>query len=305
MGKNIRIIHAPINLGLRRHADGKERGCGKLPEALERSGLHRSIEPNAVIKLPQPDYPAYDHFDEGALNGRHIAPFSITLADEVEKALTCQEFPLVLGGDCSILVGSALALKRKGRYGLIHLDAHPDYYHKNNRNQAAVAGMALAIVSGKGTEILTNLENRRPYVHGEDIISFGYRETDPEQEIIQEAIAAGITCWSAARLHQLGSEKVATDFINFINRTEVAGFWIHLDADILDATIMPCVDCPEPHGLLWKELTLLLKLLLSSPKVIGMDVTILDPDLDPMRKVTQTFSELLTNVLRADRIPSF
>lgn len=305
MGKNIRIIHAPINLGLRKHANGKERGCSKLPEALERSGLHRAIEPNTVIKLPQPEYPTFDQYDDGALNGRHIASFSITLADEVEKAFAHHEFPLVLGGDCSILVGSALALKRKGRYGLIHLDAHLDYYHKNNREQAAVAGMDLAIVSGRGTEILTNLENRRPYVQSKDIISFGYRETDPEQEIIQEAIAAGITCWSTARLHQRGIERVTADLLNFINRAEVAGFWIHLDADILDATIMPCVDCPEPHGLLWEELTVLVNTILSSPKVIGMDVTILDPDLDPMLKVTQTFSELLTNVLRKDHIPSY
>ncbi|EPY04397.1 arginase/agmatinase/formiminoglutamase [Paenibacillus alvei TS-15] len=304
MRSNIRIIHAPINLGLRKHPDGKERGCGKLPEVLEQIGLHDSIEPHAVIKLSQPVYPAFEQYDDGALHGRLIASFSKTLADEVEKSLESRDFPLVLGGDCSVLIGCALALKRKGRYGLIHLDAHPDYYNKCNKEKAAVAGMDLAIVSGKGTEILTNLENHRPYIRSEDIVSFGYREADPEQEIIQEATTDGIICWSAARIQKLGIEQVADDLSNFVLQAEVEGVWLHLDADILDAAIMPCVDCPESEGLQWDELTILLKRLLSLHKVIGMDVTILDPDLDITLEVTQAFSTLLTKVLRADSNPT-
>ncbi|TQR47119.1 arginase family protein [Paenibacillus popilliae] len=301
MRSNIRIIHAPTNLGLRKHPDGKERGCGKLPEVLEQIGFHDSIEPHAVIKLSQPVYPAFEQYDDGALHGRLIASFSKTLADEVEKSMESRDFPLVLGGDCSVLIGCALALKRKGRNGLIHFDAHPDYYNKFNKEKAAVAGMDLAIVSGKGTEILTNLENLRPYIRSEDVVSFGYREVDPEQEIIQEATTDGITCWSAARIQKHGIEQVAEDLSNFVIQAEVEGVWLHLDADILDAAIMPCVDCPEPEGLQWDELAILLKRLLSLPKVIGMDVTILDPDLDTTQEVTQAFSTLLTKVLRADR----
>ncbi|WP_051775149.1 arginase family protein [Paenibacillus tyrfis] len=304
MRRTIHIIHAPINLGLRKHPDGKERGCGKLPEVLEQIGFHDSVKPHDVIKLSQPVYPAFEQYDDGALNGRPIASFSITLADEVEKALERQGFPLVLGGDCSVLIGSTLALKRKGRYGLIHLDAHPDYYNKLNKDKAVVAGMDLALVSGKGTELLTNLENHRPYIRSRDVVSFGYREADPEQEIIQEATADGITCWSAARVQKLGIEQVADDVLTFISQTEVEGFWLHLDADILDAAIMPCVDCPESEGLQWDELTILLNRILSSPKVIGMDVTILDPDLDIRHEVTRTFSALLTKVLRVDSNPT-
>ncbi len=59
------------------------------------------------------------------------------------------------------------------------------------------------------------------------------------------------------------------------------GFWIHLDADVLDPSIMPAVDCPEPGGLTAEELTTLLARLVRSPRFAGMDVTILDPDLDP------------------------
>ncbi|MDP5273926.1 arginase family protein [Chengkuizengella axinellae] len=298
MIKEKQIIHAPVNLGLRRHLDGRERGCNKLPDKLEELGFHTSIGAKVASRLTQPIYPEGQIFHDGALNVYQIATLSVELADNVEKVLNGFAFPIVLGGDCSVLIGSALALARKGKYGLIHLDAHSDYNHKGISKEAAVAGMDLALVTGKGTNILTNLENKKPYIQTENALTFGYRESDPESWIIDEVIADGITCWSAEKSTREGIEKSTDEILNFMHRdNEIEGYWLHLDADILDASIMPCVDCPEPNGLQWTELKELLSKVLASPKIVGMNVTILDPDLDVKNEVTKTFSNMLIEVL--------
>ncbi|MCH5585748.1 arginase family protein [Shimazuella sp. AN120528] len=245
-------------------------------------------------------FPAEKIYNNGALNGNQIASFSIELADAVEKVLNNKAFPLVLGGDCSVLVGSALALARKGKFGMIHLDGHPDYYHKGNKEYAVVGGMSLATITGKGTDILTNLENRRPYVQSKHVLTLGYRESDPKQNIILEATMDGVSCWSAEGVLRDGLEKTAKKLIDLINSEDVEGYWLHLDADVLDASIMPSVDCPEPNGLQFSELEMLLKTMLETEKIIGMNVTILDPDLDPMKEVTKSFSNVLIGALKSN-----
>lgn len=304
MRKEIHILHAPINLGLSRYPDGRERGCGKLPDALEKMGFHTSVQAKVTKRMAQPPYPKESVYHEGALNGAQVASFSVDLANSVEEILNHSAFPLVLGGDCSVLVGSTLALARRGRYGLIHFDAHPDYYHKGNKARAVVGGMALAIVTGKGPDILSNLENQKPYIQSKHAFTFGYRESDPEKEIIEEAKVDGISCWSAERITREGIIKTASKLKKIMNLNDVDGFWVHLDADVLDASIMPCVDCPEPNGLQWRELAAILKVVLGSDKLVGMNVTILDPDLDPNKKVIKTFSKMLIEVLRPKKIAS-
>lgn len=228
-----------------------------------------------------------------------MATYSVNLANVVQKVIEDDDFSLVLGGDCSVLVGSALALSRKGTYGLIHIDAHPDYYHQGNRKQAVVGGMDLAIVTGTGTKFLTNLEGRAPYIQPKHVLSIGYRESDPEQDIIEEATIAGISFCSAEQIRREGLEKTTTLIQNYMNRTnEVEGYWLHLDADVLDASIMPCVDCPEPNGLSWNELQYILRTILDSSLIVGMNVAILDPDLDSVAQdVTRTFCNMLMDVL--------
>ncbi|SDL18218.1 arginase [Paenibacillus sp. OK060] len=299
MNKTIQMIHAPTNLGLRKHPDGRERGCDKLPDTLEQLGLHSAIDAKVTQRISKPEHPIEEVFDEGTLNGRQVATYSVNLANVVQKVIEDDDFSLVLGGDCSVLVGSALALSRKGTYGLIHIDAHPDYYHQGNRKQAVVGGMDLAIVTGTGTKFLTNLEGRAPYIQPKHVLSIGYRESDPEQDIIEEATIAGISFCSAEQIRREGLEKTTTLIQNYMNRTnEVEGYWLHLDADVLDASIMPCVDCPESNGLTWHELEHILQTILASNLIIGMTVAILDPDLDFTQEVSRKFCNLLIKVLQ-------
>src|SRR4029450_798166 len=84
------------------------------------------------------------------------------LADAVGAVLDQGSFPIVLGGDCTILLGITLALRRRGRYGLLFLDGHADFYQPEAEPTGEAASMELALVTGRGRALVTALESRRP-----------------------------------------------------------------------------------------------------------------------------------------------
>ena len=86
------------------------------------------------------------------------------------------KFPLVLGGDCSNIIGIMLALRRAGRFGLVFIDGHADFYQPEAEPSGEVASMDLAIVSGRGPTVLTDIEGLKPLVRDADIVAFGFRD---------------------------------------------------------------------------------------------------------------------------------
>src|SRR5215212_8382425 len=110
------------------------------------------------------------------LNPDSIRTFSLQLAEAVALVLHKKRFPLVLGGDCSILIGNLLALRRLGKYGLFFIDGHADFYQPHASPTGEVADMDLAIVSGRGHDILTNIDGLKPLILDQHVIVFGYRD---------------------------------------------------------------------------------------------------------------------------------
>ena len=84
-------------------------------------------------------------------------------------------FPVVLGGDCSILLGSLLALRRRGRYGLLFLDGHADFAHPSVTRLGEAASMDLALATGRGPRVVADIEHRGPLVRDDDVALLGYR----------------------------------------------------------------------------------------------------------------------------------
>ena len=278
INRQIAVLDAPSNLGLRPPEPGAVPGCYKLPWALRDRNLLAAINATDAGSLAPPRYRAAWSAGDGDRNAEAIATFSTLLADRVSSLLQPDTFALVLGGDCSILVGNTLALKRRGRYGLMFLDAHSDFRHPHNAPAiGAAAGEDLAIVTGRGDSRLIDLEHRGPYIRDEDVMLIGVRDDD---EYLPELTACGMRIITSTRLAQLGVQHAATDGLASVTQA-TQGFWVHLDLDVVDATEMPAVDCPEPSGLSFSVLTALLKRLLGSPACAGLELTIYDPDLDP------------------------
>jgi arginase len=296
--RTIAVLDAPSNLGLRPPRPGAEPGCKKLAGALRGQGIVERLGAyDAGGLIPPPYSEKWD--GKTVRNASAIARFSRDLAGKVGELLEKGRFPLVMGGDCSILLGNMLALRRRGRFGLAFLDGHLDFRHPGNSEAVgAAAGEDLALVTGRGGEDLTNPEGLKPLVREEDVVALGERENDPET---RDVLDTEIAVLDLAAVRKVGHAEAARRAVDRFERNGLDGFWIHLDADVLDDDVMPAVDSPQPGGLSRNELIEMLRVLLASRLAAGMEVTIFDPDLDPDGMVASAFADDLVAALADER----
>ncbi|MFG2172116.1 arginase family protein [Streptomyces niveus] len=278
--RNIVVIDAPSNLGLRPPSPGTVPGCYKLAGALREQGIVRRLGASeGGVVVP----PRYDRGDwkegDGVFNAAAIAAYTPRLADRIERHVRAGDFPLVLGGDCSIQLGASLALRRIGRYGIAAIDGSADFRHTGNSPSiGAAGGEELAIATGRGQADLSDIEGLRPYIRDEDVRLFGIRDGD---EDLAELAELRIPTLPVGEIRERGAADVAGAVLRTLQTPVTDGFWVHLDADVLDPEVMPAVDAPDPGGLLPAELQSLLRVLVRSERCVGLNVTIYDPDLDP------------------------
>jgi arginase len=284
--KNLIIIEAPTNLGLKQLTDA-EPGVRKLPAWLKAHGLYDALQPKAVVNVPAPPYSMQLDEQTGVLNADAVAAYSKTLARAVTGALQAGDFPVVIGGDCSILIGCSFGLKSIGNYGLFFLDGHTDYVTPDFSETKAAAGMDLAMVSGSGPAKLTNIDSMKPYFAQQHIFAVGNRCL--EADYVKLITDSNIHYHNLYALRQAGISEVVSRFLIAIDNLD--GFWVHLDVDVLNNELMPCVDSPQADGLWYAELWVIISPLLSSPKIKGINITILDPHLDPGGVYTKAFVE--------------
>jgi arginase len=296
-GRAVAVLDAPSVLGLRPPAPGRVPGARRLPEALRGHRLVERLGAGDAGRLPPPPYSPEIDPATGVRNGTAIAGYSVALADRLGELLDGGAFPLVLGGDCSILLGPMLALRRRGRYGLVSVDGGLDFRHPGNAQVVgpvgSVAGEDLAVVTGRGAPQLTDLEGRRPLVAEADVVAVGHRDLEG---IADEVLATAMTLVDVAELRRLGPAGAADQALATLAGRGVEGFWLHVDTDVLDPEVMPAVDTPEPGGLTHEELAGLLRPLVASELAVGMQLTIFDPDLDPDGRLA---AELTSTVVAA------
>ena len=287
-GLSVVVVDAPSNLGLSPPEEGREPGVRGLAFALRKRGLVFRLGAEDSGGLTPPSYSPEVEPATGTRNGEAIRKFSEDLAERVGEIVRSGRFPLVLGGDCSILLGSMLALRRVGRFGLVFVDGHLDFRHPGNSARlGAVAGEDLALVTGRGSERLTNIGGPGPLVRDEDVVALGEREDYPEWRDIH---GTEITVWDLPRLRELGFAGAAERAVEKLRANGVEGFWVHLDADVLDDALMPAVDSRQPGGMSYAELVQLLRPLLRSGLAVGMEITIFDPELDPTGEIAEAFT---------------
>ncbi|KJY16441.1 MULTISPECIES: arginase family protein [Streptomyces] len=289
------LLDAPSNLGLRPPAPGTVPGVYKLAGALREQGLlGRLGAREGGVVVP----PRYDRGDwaegDGVFNAEALAAYTVTLADRIERHLRAGEFPVVLGGDCSIQLGASLAMRRTGRYGLAAVDGSADFRHPGNTAVngpvGAAGGEELALATGRGQASLSDLEGLAPYLRDEDVRLFGLRDGDAD---LLELAEAGIFAATVGEIRRRGAEAVARSALDGLHPPVTDGFWVHLDADVLDPEVMPAVDSPDPGGLRPDEVAGLLAVLVGSPRCVGLNVTIYDPDLDPDGRAGALLADLV------------
>ncbi|SEF13306.1 arginase family protein [Jiangella alba] len=205
--------------------------------------------------------------------------------------------PLVVGGDCSLLLGVVPAVRPAG---LWFLDGHPDYLDGATSDTGETADMDLAILTGAGAPSLVSLGGAVPMLDPSAVVLLGHRTTG-----LDPASAAEVDRLPDA-LHRIAAPDLLADPAaagrSARDLLDGDGIWLHLDLDVLDPSALPAVSYPQPGGPSWEQLADVLAPLAASPRLLGVSVADFRADLDPTgdhaRRVVELLSEVVTPATR-------
>ena len=134
------------------------------------------------------------------------------------------------------------------------------------------------MATGRGPDLLTDLEGLWPLVRDEDVALIGYRVLDDNDHFLGEHIrSTAITVVDLTEVRETGTGRALGKPLATLTKPDLEGFWVHLDVDVLDDALMPAVDYRHPGGLTWQEAAQILGGLLASDGARGLEVTIFNP----------------------------
>ena len=302
MNRSIAILGAPTSIGIRTYDSGEPRHLDRAPGVLRELGLVQRLGASDLGDIIPPAYRDYVRPAGRARNEAEVGAYCRTLGERVVEATSDGRFAVVLGGDCSIVLGCLLGARKsaQGSVGLAYIDAHADFGTPEESRTGSVASMCLALAVGRGETPLARLTGDAPLVHGKDVVLIGRRDAAQTWYGHAALAASPIVDIPGAALSDRGAADVAAAALERLtpgSSGEPGWFWIHLDADVINPTVMAAVDSPEPGGPTIKELADLLTPLVRHPRALGLELTIYDPGLDPDRSCATRLVSLLENVL--------
>lgn len=283
MTRPLTVIGAPSSIGIRPYDDGPPRHLDRAPGALRGLGLERRVGAAAGGDVPPPPYRELVRPPGRTRNEADVVAYSAALADRVAGVTGRGGMPLVIGGDCSIVLGCLLGLRQggAGRVGLAYLDAHADFATPEESRTGSAASMCLAMAVGRGGTPLARLGGSGPLAHPADVALVGRRD-HAEPWYGHDALRASpVLDLPGPEVDAAGWGATAAAVLERVAHPALDGFWIHLDADLLRPEVMPAVDSPLAGGPDFARLAKLLVPLTRHPKALGMELTIYDPTLDP------------------------
>ncbi|MGY0006402.1 arginase family protein [Micromonospora sp. I033] len=214
--------------------------------------------------------------------------------------------PLVLGGDCSLLLGVLPWLRRdRGRVGLWFVDGHPDFLDGAASPTGETADMDLALLTGSGPAQLTTPAGvTAPLVAPADVVLIGHRTRDLDPEAAAEVARLPDSIRRIDAPAVVDAPRRCGERAAALLADVDGGVWLHVDCDVLDPAAMPAVSYPQPGGPTLGQLADLLAPLFASPRLLGVSVADFRPDLDPAGAHAAALVALLREFLSVDTPPS-
>jgi arginase len=298
MAEKIRIIGVPMDLGASR------RGVDMGPSALRVAGLQsrlkqlgRQVEDIGNIPVKQPEEQHY-----GEKNAKYLEEIAETckgLAEIVRKSLDEDLFPLVLGGDHSIAVGTTAGVaahfhKQSKRGGLIWLDAHGDMNTPETSPSGNVHGMPLASITGFGPPELTGLAPVKPMVEPRNVVLVGVREIDSKER--RFAKESGVHVFTMRDIDERGMREVMSEALRFAG-DDTAGIAVSLDMDFVDPSDAPGVGTPVRSGVTYREAHLALEMIADSRAMVSFELVEINPVIDLHNTTATLGAELVLSGL--------
>ena len=290
---HISILGAPLDLGAGR------RGVDMGPSALRLAGLNAKLESLGydAEDLGNVSVAQQESTPSGPENAKYILQIAKTcakLAAMTEAVVSAGKFPLVLGGDHSVAVGTvsgvAHAYRQHGEnIGLIWIDAHADMNTPESSPSGNVHGMPLACCLGYGPNELTNIFDYSPKISGANAVLIGIRDVDlRERAMVRES---GVTAFTMRDIDERGLRNVMEHAIRIAN-DGTAGFHLSLDMDSVDPDEAPGVGTPVRGGMTYREAHLAMETICDCARMLSMEIVEVNPVIDERNRTATLAVEL-------------
>jgi len=294
MSLSIAIIGAPMDLGADR------RGVDMGPSAIRLAGLRQQLEALGcnvedkgnleapIAELCSGDEPKLKYI-------QCIAPMARRAADAVAASLGAGRFPIVLGGDHSIALGSIRGAARVKKPGVIWVDAHGDFNTPETTPSGNIHGMPLAALCGLGDPRLVRLgDDPVPAVDPQRVAIIAARDLDPGEKV--NLRQAGVLVISMEQIDRIGMFEAMQKAIRRAAQ-DTDGIYLSFDLDALDPRHAPGVGTPVKGGLTYREALLACELLAETGKLIGLDMVEVNPILDTKNQTAELAVALILSAL--------
>lgn len=288
------IIGVPIDLGADR------RGVDMGPSAIRYAHLQKKLEDlgygvqdEGNVEVPIAEMcsitnPKLKYID-------CIIPMARRVAGAVATSVQAGRFPLVLGGDHSLSIGSVRGAARGKKIGVIWVDAHADFNTAETTPSGNIHGMSLAILAGLGDKSLVQLwDEPVPVIDPKKIAIIGARDLDSGEKVNLQN--AGAMVLGMEQIDRYGMVSMVEKAIEHVGR-DVDGIFLSLDLDALDPQHAPGVGTPVPAGLTQREAHLACELIAETGKLIGMDLVEVNPILDVQNQTASLAVEFALSAL--------
>jgi arginase len=291
--KKIRVIGVPLDLGQSR------RGVDMGPSAVRVAGLEARLEAlghivedggNVAVAIPEQK-------KEGDPHAKYLKEITATCSKHAElilKTLEAGKFPLSLGGDHSMAVGSVSGVaefyrRHNQKVGLIWIDAHTDINTPDSSPSGNVHGMPLAAIMGLGPPELANIFGFSPKVKPENCVLVGVRDIDAVER--QNVHRAGIEVFTMRDIDERGMRTVIEEALRMAGRG-TAGYHVSLDMDWIDPEDAPGVGTPVRGGATYREAHLAMEIIADHGRMLSFEIVEVNPVIDEHNRTAELAVEL-------------
>lgn len=298
MNRKVALVGVPMDLG------GGRRGVDMGPSAIRIAGIEEAVRSLGLDFVDRGNVPVREPESRAPRNPKarfleEIAECCRGLRARVEDILAGGQFPVVVGGDHSIACGTVAGIssyyhREKAKIGLIWFDAHGDMNTPESSESGNIHGMPLACCIGRGLPELTRIGSRVPMVDVEKAVLIGARTLDPREK--QEIKSSGIHVFTLKDIDMHGVHKVMKMAIE-IASAGTAGFHLSFDVDGMDPSVAPGVGTPVSGGTTLRESHLIMEHAAESGKLLGLEITEINPILDNQNATARVAVDLVLSAL--------
>ena len=265
-------IHVPLRYGQGKL--GVDQGPAKLNELGMEALLPSETVKHTIRVLPESEIRENEEHLKRVDGVLHTVT---ELAEVVHREITANRFPLIVGGDHSMAIGTLAGLAQTGPYGVIWVDAHADLNTGETSPSGNIHGMPLAAAMGMGDVRLTEVGGREPKLSPEHLVYIALRDIDEGE--MNEINRLGIKVITVEEVRTRGVDVIMQEALNYL-RERVNRLYISFDMDSLDASLVPGTGTPVDGGLTEDEAKAILTEAMKADDLIAVELVELNPVLD-------------------------